>query len=67
MLNYRPFVIIVRLSGSLDNFDDGEPIQTFKPAGNKNTSKESALKHVKNIVKLCGCKIEEIIDIRENK
>lgn len=63
----RPFTIKVRVSGSINHFDNGNSIQTFKPRGNKNTTRESALNYVKRQVALCGCKIEEVISITENQ
>lgn len=63
----RPFTIKVKVSGSINHFDNGNSIQTFTPRGNKNTTKESALNYVKKHVALCGCKIEEVISITENK
>ena len=67
MTDYRPYEITVRLSGSIDNFDnvDENGIITFNPSGNKKTSEKSALTYVKTTVRLCSCKIEEIIEIKK--
>lgn len=68
MTEYKPYEITVRLSGSIENFEgsiDENGIKKFNPSGNKRTSEKSALAYVKNYVKMCGCKIEEIIEIRK--
>ena len=68
MTEYRPYEITVRLSGSTENFEgniDENGIITFNPSGNKKTSEKSALAYVKTTARLCGCKIEEIIEIKK--
>lgn len=68
MKEYRPYEITVRLSGNIENFEgsiDENGIKTFNPLGNKKTGEKSALASVKDTVRLCGCKIEEIIEIKK--
>lgn len=68
MTEYRPYEITVKLSGHIENFKGSineNGIKTFNPIGNKKTSEKSALASVKNTVRLCGCKIEEIIEIKK--
>ncbi len=68
MNEYRPYKITVRLSGSIENFEgsiDENGIKTFNQLGNKRTSEKSALASVKNYARNCGCKVEEIIEIKK--
>jgi len=65
MKEYRPYKITVRLSGNIQEFDTDNGIITFNPIGNKRTSEASALKSVKDTVRLAGCKVEEVISMEK--
>ena len=62
----RKFEATVRISGHINNYIvDENNCTTFHLKGNKKSSEQSILNQVKTYLRLTGCKLEEVIEIKE--